>query len=122
MIDVSELMDDPDFLSPDPVTLIRRTSVVDDNGENQITETVIPIDAIIQAGPGDALEKLPDDARLKEMIRIWTRTELQAQSVNGYDDVITWKGKRWQVMPRIYWGNWGDGFTKALAAFEGVSN
>lgn len=120
-VDVSELMDDPDFVSPDPVTLIRRSSVVNGFGENVLAETVTPITAIIQAGPGDMLERLPDEAKLTRMIRIWTRTVLQAESPGGYADMITWQGARWSLMPVQYWGNWGQGFTQALATYEGVS-
>lgn len=121
MIDVSELMGDPDFVSPDPVTIVRRSSTMNLQGENVLAEVIIPITAIIQAGAGDMLERLPDEAKLTRMIRIWTKSVLQAQSPGGYADQITWQGARWSLMPVQYWGNWGAGFTQALATYAGVS-
>lgn len=122
MIDVSELMDDPDFVSPDPVVLIRRKQAVNNFGEGELTETSTGIVGIVQAGAGDMLERLPDAAKLNETIRIWTRTVLQAEGEgDGYADLILWQGRRWQVMPRMYWGNWGNGYTKAIATIVGVS-
>jgi hypothetical protein len=121
MIDVSELMDDPDFLEPSPVVVIRRTEVVNGFGEGGLSESFTPISAIIQAGPGDMLASLPDAAKLSEAIRIWTRFALEVQPPGGYSDVVAWKGKRWVVAARKHWGNWGAGYTQAVCTLESVN-
>jgi hypothetical protein len=121
MIDVSELMDDPDFVSPDPVTVIRRASSVDAHGMHVLTPTTIPITAIVQNGSGDILENNPQAAVYSEYIRVWSRFEFQAQSEDGDADLVTFRGKRYRVMPRDFWANWGEGYTRVLAGLVGVS-
>lgn len=121
MIDVSELMGDPDFLDPGPITVLRRTAVVNNFGENVLSEAVTPIQAIVQTGAGDMLESLPDAAKLSEAIRVWTAFTLEAQPAGGYSDVVTWRGQRWIVMARKDWSNWGLGHTQALCILEPVN-
>lgn len=121
MIDVSELMDDPDFVSPEPVQVERRAVVVNDFGETQFTPTTIDIVAIVQDGAGDMLDRLPEAAKLVESIRVWSRFTFEAESPGGYADVVLYNGKRYQVMPRNFWANWGQGYTRVLATLEGFA-
>jgi hypothetical protein len=121
MIDVSELMDDPDFLEQTPVFVISRTEIVNEFGEANFEETKTPISAIIQAGAGDMLESLPDAAKLSEAIRVWTRHPLEVQNSGGYSDIVVWREKRWVVAARKPWSNWGAGYTQAVCTLEGVN-
>jgi hypothetical protein len=121
MIDVSELMDDPDFLSPDPVSVERRASVVNGFGENVLTPTVTPIQCIVQPGAGDQLELLPEAVRYREAITVWSRFEFMSESPGGYSDVVLYRGKRFQVMIRDRWNSQGNGYSRAVATLEGVS-
>lgn len=121
MIDVSELMDDPDFVSPDPVQVERRAVAVNEHGETELTPTVLDITAIVQDGAGDMLERMPEAAKLVESIRVWSRFQFESESVGGYADVVLYRGKRYQVMPRNFWANWGNGYTRVLATLEGFS-
>lgn len=123
MIDVSELMDDPDFLSPYPIQLVRRANVANEHGEGVMTESATSIEGIIQPGSGDMMEKLPESARLQESIRIWTRATLtpQQEGVDGYGDLLVYRGKRWLVRVVDDFSTWGNGYTKAVAIFESLS-
>lgn len=121
MIDVSELMDDPDFVSPDPVTVTRRAVDVNTHGETVLNPTTTAIVAIVQNGPGDMLERRPEAAVYSEYIRVWSRFQFEAESVGGYADIVNFRGKQYQVMPRDFWGNWGQGYNKVLAGYIGVS-
>jgi hypothetical protein len=93
LIDVSELMSDPDFVNQ--FTIVRRTSKVNDFGENEISDTNICAIGSIQAGNGDTLKRLPEAARKENAITVYTKTELRADSTtNGYSDVIIWNCQR----------------------------
>lgn len=121
LIDVSELLLDADFL--DNVTLIRRSVVVDGNGEGVLTETPFPNTPMsVQGANTEALERMPEGARLSDLITVYYRGVLTAESPNGYADVIVWGGKRYQVkeVPEDFM-NYGNGFTMANCMLEAVN-
>ena len=68
LIDVSELLTDPDFTNT--VTLIRRASTVNTYGENVMTETQSTITAVVQGANTESLERVPEGARLSDLIEI----------------------------------------------------
>lgn len=118
LLDVSDILLDPDLT--DLVTLIRRQSVVNGHGENELTETVIPnVRMSVQGADKEALERVPDAARLTDIITVYYRGELIAESPGGYCDVIVWKGRRYQVkvIPNNF-SNYGAGYTVADCLLE----
>lgn len=117
-IDVSDVLLDPDFVSS--VTLIRRSANVDGHGENVLTETVLPNQLMsVQGAKGEVLERMPEGARLTDIITVFYRGELTTEADNGYGDVIVWNGKRYQVkeVPQNFM-NFGAGFTVADCLLE----
>ena len=119
-IDVSDLLLDPDFT--DRVTLIRRAATVDENGETVFSSTQMRITAVVQAGDSETLERMPDGARLSDLITVYYRGVLTAERVGGYADVIVWGGKRFQVKEVAEdFANWGKGWTKASCMIEVAS-
>lgn len=120
-IDVSELLLDPDFVSP--VTLIRRSANVNGHGENELTETVIPnVLMSVQGAKEESLARMPEGARLTDIITVFYRGQLTTEAENGYGDVIVWGGKRYQVkvVPQNFM-NFGHGHTVADCLLEPVS-
>jgi hypothetical protein len=119
-IDVSELLTDPDFTSS--ASLIRRLRAVNDYGENVLTESVPEtITVVIQPGKGADLERLPESARLHEVISVWYKGVLNCEAQSGYSDVLIWRGLRFQVMACESFLNYGLGYTKALCVLERAS-
>lgn len=119
LIDVSELLLDPDFT--DQATLIKRYLDVNANGEAVIAEMEIPITAVIQGVNNQDLVKLPDGARLSDAITVYYNGELQAEAENGYSDIIVWRGRRYELGPVTEnFMNHGAGFTKAICVGEHV--
>lgn len=109
LIDVSELLSDPDFI--DPFQVIRRSATVDSKGKNILTESApIDVEGSVQAGDGDTLKRLPDGAQLSSTITIYTQTPIYADPVGGYGDIILWKGQRYQVENSMPWDNYGGGY------------
>lgn len=120
LIDVSELLTDPDFTNT--VMLIRRASSVNSYGENVLTETSSSITAVVQGANTETLERVPEGARLSDLIDVYYKGALHAESPSGYADVIVWGGKRYQVFQVIEdFLNFGAGFTKAVCKLEPVN-
>ena len=116
LIDVSELLTDPDFV--DPITAVRRTQTVGNDGIAVFTNATLPVTlASVQPGGKDALYRFPDLANPDEWIRVYCDVRLVAHSeAEGiYGDMLTWKGGRYQVQTSDDWSNFGAGYTKALA-------
>lgn len=120
LIDVSELLTDPDFTNT--VTLIRRASSINAYGENTMTETSSSITAIVQGANTETLERVPEGARLSDLIDVYYKGQLHAESPSGYADVVVWGGKRYQVFQVVEdFMNFGAGFTKAVCKLEPVN-
>lgn len=119
-IDVSFLLTDPDFTNV--VTLIRRTSTVNEHGENVLAETSCMIPVVVQGDLAESLERLPEGARLSDVISVYYRGDLMPERPGGYADVILWNGYRYQVREiDENYRNFGAGFTKALCVREAVN-
>jgi hypothetical protein len=119
-IDVSELMTDPDFISP--FTIFRRSSNVNNFGENEVSEDEeVPTVGSVQAASGEAAKRLPDGVNLSKFITIFTKTELLAERVGGYPDQVLWKEKRYNVFQCVPWDNFGAGWYMADCELEAVS-
>lgn len=117
LIDVSDLLRDPDFTNV--VTLIRRASSVNSHGEHIMAESQCLITASIQGVNAEDLVKLPEGARLSDVITVYFRGELQPEAPNGYADVIVWNGRRYAVKTvDENFMNFGAGFTRALCVME----
>lgn len=120
LIDVSDLLRDPDFTNV--VTLIRRAATVNTHGENVLTETSCMITAVVQGVNTEQLTKMPEGARMSDMINVHTRGQLYAESPNGYSDIIVWHGRRYQVYQVIEdFMNFGAGYTQAICVLEPVN-
>ena len=115
MIDVSELLTDPDFSST--ATLIKRASTVNEFGEQVIVETPITIIAVVQSAGKETLTRIPAGARLSDIIDVYYKGTLEVQSTGGYADVIVWRGRRYQVQDTEQ----RDYYTKAICSLEAVS-
>lgn len=114
LIDVTELLSDPDFA--DTFTYARRVQVMV-NGRATFAESGGDVVGSVQINAPEVLERFPDAGRPDQWIRIYTTTRLIAQddAAATYGDVITWRGRTYQVKAVDDWGNYGVGYVKALA-------
>ena len=120
LIDVSELLTDPDFTNQ--VTLVRRLSTVNTYGENVMTESVSTITVVVQSLGKESLRRVPEGARLSGMIDVYYKGALYAEQPGGYADIIVWGGNRYQVFELAEdFMNYGSGFTKAICKLEEVN-
>lgn len=118
-IDVSDLLLDPDFTSE--VTLISRAASVDEHGESVLDEVSRRVSAVVQGSQSEDLIRLPEGARLSDLITVYLRGRLHTETDDGYADVIVFDGKRYQVrtVDEDYM-NFGAGYTRAICSLESV--
>lgn len=117
LLDVSDVLLDADFTNV--VTLIKRSAAVNTHGETVLSEVSCYITAVVQGDNPEMLERLPQGARLSDVITVYTKAELEAESEGGYADVIVWRGRRYQVKDVAEdFMNYGAGFTKAFCMLE----
>lgn len=117
-IDVSELMDDPDF--GDNIVLYRRFQTVDTHGETVITPTTVNLIAIVQAGNGETLKRNPEYAVMEDWITIYAIYHFKADGEGYYPDKITWNARNYLVKTVTDYSNWGAGYTRADCLIEGI--
>lgn len=115
MIDISELIDDPDFAAPFAVTRVTNSVVQSGPAAGELAPThaqVGPYTGVIQPnGSPDALLVLPEGLRSNRAIVIWARERLY----NGGDfsardeisDYITHDSTIWRVFATKNWSQHG---------------
>lgn len=121
-IDVTELLTDPDFA--DQYGIIVRSATISAKGRNELTEQpLVTVTGVVQDADQETLNKYPDLATLSNVIAVWYKGRLNCESVDGYSDVILWKGKRYEAaVIDEDWMNYGAGWTKALCTLQKVNN
>lgn len=120
LIDVSELMSDPDFI--DDFQIVRRSATVNNYGENEITENTINANGSIQSGNGDTLKRLPDGVQLSDVVTIYSNFPIYAERKDNYADIVIICGERYQVVLVTPWRNWGTGYNRIDAVMEKPNN
>lgn len=119
-VDVSDLLLDPDF--QDSIQIVRRLSSVNEYGEMEMVERCRAASAVVQGNEIENLDRLPEGARLSDIITVYYRGKLYPERPGGYADVVLWAGNRYQVRDVTEnYMNWGAGWTKARCFMEEVN-
>lgn len=111
MIDMSDIITDPDFM--ETFTVYRKTGTF---GEGGYTTTEVAIDMagpVIPANP-DELAMVPEGDRLTGNNVFYSTAAIYRTRLEGTSDEILWNGDRYRVLH--VWNRSGNGFYKALAA------
>lgn len=116
LIDVTELLVDPDFV--DDMSVITRYPLVNSLGENIFKETILESVGSIQAVTGDAVNKIPELMRSENVSSFWFKGEIVTTIDCKYSSIIVFEGKRYQVRHVFDWTNWGQGWCEGLCVRE----
>lgn len=108
LIDVSELMLDPDFVMT--FTIYRRMASVNSYGENVVSESSVSSVGSIQAATAETAKRLPNGVQLSKFKTIFTKAVIQADSAGQYMDQIEWKSQRYNVFQVTPWEDFGAGW------------
>lgn len=103
-LDVSELMNDPDFVHS--FLIFRRTSTPNEFGENVLTEEEISAVGSVQPADGKTAERLPEGIVLSNFKTIYTKAIVSA----SYPDQIEWNRRRYNVHTVTPWEEFGEGW------------
>jgi hypothetical protein len=119
-IDVSDLLLDPDFI--DNVSVIRRTAIVNNRGENVLTEaSTLNTVASVQPASYKQIQRVPEALRSSDIRAFFIKAEVKADSAGTYTDLITYLGQRWQVITSAPWLNYGGGWNEVICVIEKAS-
>jgi hypothetical protein len=121
LLDVSELLTDPDFCSA--ITIIRVTEVIGDDGISVQTETQeTNVVAVVEAGSGQQLVLLDDGSRISDSIRVYCTIPLAAATSTNKADKILFGGYNYICKNVRNWGMFGAGYWEADCEFIGLAN
>lgn len=115
MIDVSELMTDPDFAQP---YSLRRTAAGTYANEGEWQRgplTTLPRVGVIQpASQDDQIKFVPEGERGENAIRVWDAEEIYISDGAGQQsDIILFNGNTYRAAARRPWG--GNGYFFVIA-------
>lgn len=114
MIDVSEVINDPDFARD--FTVERFSGSFANEGEYTATSTTLQRYGIIQpATAEDAINFLPEGERQKNLIRVWCTEEIRMGDGDGNNsDVVVDGGLKYRVAFAKRWQQNGYWFAIAV--------
>lgn len=118
LLDVTDVLDDPDFWSN--ITVERIQSGVDARGETALTRTQFPILGCVQPISTQELLRSPDAERLRGGVTVYARFGfISGDGPMSADNIIVGK-TRYTVISTNDWGAYGSGYTQAQCALWGL--
>lgn len=117
LLDVSEVLTDPDFMDSGLICY-RLTQIVGNNGMATNTETQFTFSAVVTSASGFELNREPDGEFIKGLITVHTKFSLQDGAAGLTADEILWQGKRYTVEKIEPYTHFGQGFTAAICALK----
>lgn len=113
-IDVSDLIDDPDFCEP---FSIRKRAGEWVSGKFMPTITDVLIQGVVRPTNGDDLETLPEGDRVKGLKTFYCKQKIELVDPDSLSDQIIWQGNIYKVVTVLDWSR--HGFYKAIASLVG---
>jgi hypothetical protein len=111
LLDVSDVLLDPDFF--DTLVCTRNVQTVGDDGMATNTSTDTPFIGVVTSDSGDILTRMETGSRVKGSILVCTKFRL-VESAPGIDaDIVTWDGSRYTVTTVNNYSRYGAGFVEA---------
>ncbi|MDR6182039.1 hypothetical protein QE368_000881 [Asaia bogorensis NBRC 16594] len=120
MLDVADLLDDPDFCQTIIVT--RMQDGTDGRGEATVEKTTFEFHGIVVPITSQELLRLPDAERLSGGISLYSRFNLLAGDGALSADEIIANNKTYTVVSVDDWGAFGAGFSVARCALLALQN
>lgn len=116
LVDVSELLLDPDFVNA--MSLIHRVPTISTYGQQTLAETTIVTIGVAEPSSGRDLQRLSEALRVKDVYTFWIKAQIVADGTSAYPDLILFNGSRYAVQIILDWMNWGPGWCQCIAVRE----
>ena len=119
LLDVSDLLEDPDFCIP--LTCVRNTQMVGDNGLATFTPTRYEFLGVVTQDKGRSLARGDASGTQSGSITVTAQFRLTAGNAQFAADMVEWSGRLWTVMHVNDYSNYGNGFVSATCDLLPVS-
>tara|TARA_R100000365_G_C2747006_1_gene76578 strand:+ start:1891 stop:2259 length:369 start_codon:yes stop_codon:yes gene_type:complete len=107
LLDVSEVLSDPDLIEPTGLVRIRRVQTVSAQGLASNTETPLAFSGVVTAGKGDSLRRTADGNNAQGNMTVTTTTDLRPEMPGQDADIVVWQGRRYIVESIAEYRNFG---------------
>lgn len=117
VLDVSDLLTDPDFM--DHFVVVRSVTTTDpDTGRGYEAQTAEDAFGVVTSGSGMNLVRGSDAARGDGTITVHTTYQLtEGSREDGTDaDIVQWRGRSWTVVKIDDYSRYGAGFVVATCS------
>ena len=114
ILDVSELLDDPDFIQT--ISVIRIDQDVSAQGETQEDRLPFTVQAVCVPLTTQELSRMPDAEMLRGGITVYARFPLISGEASNTADIVVVNGRRYTVVNTNDYGAFGSGFVAATCA------
>ena len=114
MLDISEILDDPDFIQAVEFGIVTRSL----NGDTEVRTS--HANTNVQPASANALQRLPELERSKPTLQVFTKKEFKIQ--NG--DFMYFKDQKWRCVTDEDWSQFGyyDGLFQLYNGAQEPSN
>ncbi|WP_407059402.1 hypothetical protein ACKZDW_02465 (plasmid) [Ralstonia syzygii subsp. celebesensis] len=120
MLDVSDVLLDPDFMATGLVCN-RMTQTVDSYGRATNTPAATPFSAVVTSDKGDLLHRNTDGSRIIGSITLHTIFRLSDGAVGQDADEVVWQGRTYTVVNVNDYSHFGRGFVCATCDLKPLS-
>lgn len=119
LLDVTDVLDDPDFLDT-TLALVRRVVAQQQDGTARGAGGPIPFAGVVIPDGGQELIQTPEGNQVQGDITIYTRTPLTAGDANYDADVVHWNGSAYRVIATKPW-LYASAYTQAVASLADLN-
>lgn len=107
LLDMSDVINDPDLCEPMGLVRIRRVQAVDLKGLATDAEVEDAFSGVVTAGKGDTLQRTPDGTRAAGNMTVTTTFDLIPNEGGQDADIVVWQGRRYVVQTIADYRNFG---------------
>lgn len=112
LLDVTEILTDPDFLTTG-MTCERQAQTVGTDGMAVNTPTTFTFSGVVTSNRGDVLDRIAEGQRIVGSITIHTKFQLTDGSGSNSADIVTVLGRKYTVTSVNDYTHFGRGFVAA---------
>ena len=116
LIDVSDLLTDPDFVQS--IVITRRAQSVDNTGRGVESDSTLTIIGCVTIGPLDPMIFGTDATYSRKSIAVHTRAQLYDATTGFSADLVTFEGNTYVVKQVYPWNQFGRGFYAAQCELQ----